>query len=186
MAGVDQQELLSPGASRLGGSDTGFPPIADGRADTLILGSMPSRESLRLQQYYGHPRNAFWGIIGRLFGVARDAPYADRSAALLANQLALWDVLESCSRPGSLDSAIRSESIVVNDFKALFERCPAISQVFFNGAKAETEFRRRVLPQLERAQGLALRRLPSSSPAMASLSFDQKLEQWSVLVRNPR
>ena len=160
--------------------DVGFPPIADAHARTLILGSMPSRQSLRLRQYYAHPRNAFWRIIGSLYRLPEAADYQQRGQALLTQGIALWDVLASCRRPGSLDADIDKDSIVVNDFAAFFEQHPGITRVFFNGARAEAEFERRVVPTLASVRPLR-RRLPSTSPANAGLSFEEKLSQWSVI-----
>ena len=96
----------------------GFPPIADRRARVLILGSMPSEASLAANEYYAFRHNQFWRIAGEITGVPRDAPYARRTAALRRCRIALWDVVASCVRPGSLDSAIREDSIRVNDFAA--------------------------------------------------------------------
>jgi len=160
----------------------GFPPIANPRAHSLILGSMPGVESLRQQQYYANPNNTFWRIVQRLYGIPLNSAYEQRSSALREQRLALWDVLKHCRREGSLDSAIRSDSIITNDFAAFFEQHPGIQRVFFNGAKAEQEYLRRVLPALPTEfQTISLLRLPSTSPANARLSFDDKLQQWMVL-----
>ena len=160
----------------------GFPPICRADAHTLILGSMPSRESLRRQRYYAHPRNAFWPIMTALFGL--DAvDYAERASELSRCGVAVWDVLQACIREGSLDSDIDDQSIVINDFAAFFGQHPRIRRVFFNGAKAEEVYRRHVLPELaEPARSLALRRLPSTSPANAGMSLEQKREAWSIIL----
>jgi len=160
----------------------GFPPVADARARVLILGSIPSAESLRRREYYGHPRNAFWPLMARPFWEGRELPYPARCTALREQRVALWDVLRSCVRPGSLDGNIRGDSERANDFAAFFAAHPGIEAVFFNGAKAEQSFRRRVLPELAAAPA-ELRRLPSTSPAMAALRFEQKLELWTALRR---
>lgn len=158
----------------------GFPPIADDRAVILILGSMPSEESLRKQEYYGHPRNAFWKIMAQLFEFEQTSSYAKRGAALKQNRIAVWDVLQACERQGSLDSAIVDSSITENNFADFFQRHPKITRVFFNGAKAEKEFIKRVLPTLtEKQKAFEYQKLPSTSPAMASLSYDEKLLEWS-------
>ncbi|MGF1547826.1 MAG: DNA-deoxyinosine glycosylase [Thiotrichales bacterium] len=160
----------------------GFPPIADSAATILVLGSMPGAESLRQNAYYAHPRNAFWPIMGRLLGFDPAATYVERTAALTHAGVALWDVLRACERSGSLDARIIDASIVVNDFAKFFQRHPRIDRVFFNGARADQEFRRRVLPLLPaRGEALALHRLPSTSPALAQLSFEQKLAAWRTL-----
>jgi hypoxanthine-DNA glycosylase len=156
----------------------GFPPIADRRARVLILGSMPSEASLAARQYYAHRHNQFWRIVGEICGVAHDAPYAVRQAALRRRRIALWDVLASCVRPGSLDSAIREDSIRVNDFAAFLAAHPSIRRVCFNGHKAESAWRRRVLPALPAARKLEYRLLPSTSPAHAGMSYRAKLRIW--------
>ncbi|MFN2310229.1 MAG: DNA-deoxyinosine glycosylase [Gammaproteobacteria bacterium] len=159
---------------------SGFPPIADAQATTLILGSMPGEQSLRANQYYANRHNAFWRIMGCLFGFAPDTPYAARTRVLLQQRIALWDVIQGCERPGSLDSAIDGQSIVANDFGGFYSSHPQIQRVFFNGLKAEQEYAKRVLSGLpDSARGIVYLRLPSTSPAMAMLSFEQKLSAWS-------
>lgn len=115
-----------------------------------------------------------------------DAPvetYAQRKALIRANDIALWDVLQSCDRAGSLDGGIRKESIVVNDFCAFLATHASIEHVFFNGGMAATEFRRRVLPVLppEISSRLTLTQLPSTSPALATKNFRQKLAVWGAV-----
>lgn len=155
---------------------TSFPPIVAPDAKVLILGSMPGVASLRAQQYYAHPRNAFWPIVTELFDTGPLDTYGKRRTAILENQLALWDVLQSCVRPGSLDSEIRTDTETPNDFPGLFRASPGIAHVFFNGGKAEKSFNKHVLPTLDTPP--ATTRLPSTSPAMAALNFDQKLDAW--------
>jgi double-stranded uracil-DNA glycosylase len=154
-----------------------FPPIANAQATRLILGSMPSAASLAAGQYYAHPQNAFWRIMGELLGFAPDAPYAERVRALLHARIAVWDVLQFCERSGSLDSAIRRDSEVANDFATFFREHPAVTHVFFNGSAAEVCFRRHCA-DLNGIQAWRFQRLPSTSPAHASLRFDAKLEAW--------
>jgi hypoxanthine-DNA glycosylase len=149
-----------------------FPPIIGTGARTLILGTMPGVLSLRHQQYYAHPRNAFWRITGEVFGFAADAPYDDRVDALVANRVAVWDVLEECRRVGSLDSAIETDGVVANDFGALFAAHPDIDRVLFNGAAAERKFLR-----LVGAPPVPHQRLPSTSPAR-TLRYADKLAAW--------
>ncbi|MCK9200496.1 MAG: DNA-deoxyinosine glycosylase [Gallionella sp.] len=162
-----------------------FPPIADERARILILGSMPGRESLRANQYYAHPRNAFWPIMGEIAGAMPALPYEQRTLKLRAAGIALWDVLASCIRPGSLDADIAPDSIHPNDFAAFFEKHPHIERVYFNGTMAEHSFRKHVLPHLDHLP-LQLERLPSTSPANASLRFEQKLEAWKTILEGER
>lgn len=159
-----------------------FSAMAGPDARVLVLGSMPGAKSLQLQQYYGHPHNAFWKIMGQLFGFdAAAMPYAQRLAALQAHGVALWDVLASCERAGSLDSAIVDDSIVANDFAAFFAAHPAIQRVCFNGAKAESVFRRHVLPQLVTPHAIDYVRLPSTSPAHAGMPLAAKLAAWECV-----
>lgn len=155
-----------------------FPPVASPGCRLLILGSMPGEASLRAGQYYAHPRNAFWPIMGALCGAGPALEYQQRLARLQAAGIALWDVLQRCTRAGSLDSAIRDE--VGNDFPAFFAAYPGIKRVFFNGAKAEAAFARHAAPALSH-RGLATVRLPSTSPAHASLGLEAKCRAWSVI-----
>jgi len=148
----------------------------------LILGSMPGRESLRQQRYYAYARNGFWPIMTDLFQLTGER-YEDKVVQLTQRKVAVWDVLKACFRSGSLDSEIDGKSIVTNDFASFYHDHPAITRVFFNGAKAESIYRRHVLPGLKGAAGsLELRRLPSSSPAHAALTREQKREAWRVLL----
>ncbi|MGV0789122.1 DNA-deoxyinosine glycosylase [Mycolicibacterium sp. XJ2] len=151
----------------------GLPPIVGDDAHTLILGNMPSVISLAAQRYYDNPRNAFWRIMGDVFGFAADARYEQRCTALTAHGIAAWDVLHSCQREGSLDSAVRPESMVPNDFQRFFDEHRGIEVVLFNGAAAEKNFTRLV----NVADGLRYRRLPSTSPAQ-TMPFADKFTIW--------
>lgn len=153
-------------------------PIASIQARVLILGSMPGAESLAKQQYYAHPRNAFWPIMAAMCGFAEDLPYAARLQAIQSSGFALWDVLAYCERQGSLDSAIRNEQ--PNDFNAFLRVHSHIQLCTFNGAKALQSFRRLVLPQLT-VPPPALLALPSTSPAHAAMSFAQKQQLWQQI-----
>jgi double-stranded uracil-DNA glycosylase len=174
-----------------------FPPRSDARARVLILGSMPGVASLEAVQYYAHPRNAFWRIIESLLGIDHRLAYKDRLQNLIDKRVALWDVLQSCTRPGSLDADIRRASEVPNDFASFLADHPQLHTIFFNGRKAEQVFKSKALPDLlkrdshlqSRMDGTALLALPSTSPAMASLNFAGKLERWKVVAiaaRTPR
>jgi double-stranded uracil-DNA glycosylase len=154
-----------------------FAPVASRNARLLILGSMPGEASLKAGQYYAHPRNAFWPILLQLLRLEANAPYAERLEALRRSGIALWDVLQSCRRSGSLDSAIEPKSVVVNDFAAFFARHSHISQVCFNGAAAERCYQQHVLPKV-RHLPLTYVRLPSTSPAHAALSPARKAAAW--------
>ena len=155
-----------------------FAPVCAPEATVLILGSMPGAASLRAGEYYAHPRNGFWPIMGELCGAGRELPYAERLLKLKAAGVALWDVLQSCEREGSLDTAIDDKTSVANDFEAFFRLLPRVRRVFFNGAKAEQCFRRQVLGKQAIPEGLVLMRLPSTSPAHAGVSLAGKLEAW--------
>ena len=155
-----------------------FPPVADpATAHTLILGSMPGVASLAAGRYYAHPRNQFWPIMGALFGAGPELPYEARLQALMRAGIALWDVLESCQRPGSLDADIDLRSAQANDFVEFFAAHPGIRRVAFNGGTAERLFRRDIVPQL---RPLELIRLPSTSPAHAGLPAERKLAAWQA------
>jgi len=155
----------------------GLPPMAGDDARVLILGSFPSEASLRAQQYYAHPRNQFWAVVEALFGIARDDPYARRCRQLAARGVAVWDVIGRCRRRGSLDSAIRD--VEVNDFAAFYRRHPRMEAVFFNGAEAERRYRRLVDATVGEAPAGV--RLPSTSPANATISLAGKIDQWRVV-----
>jgi len=157
-----------------------FPPVVDQNARVLILGSIPGKASLEAGQYYAHPRNQFWPIMAELLGSSSLSDYAAKIRMLLDARIALWDVMKSCYRPGSLDTAIAKETIVANDFQGFFGAHPHIRHVFFNGVAAEQAFCRLVLPELN-GDTLTLQRLPSTSPAHAALSCQQKLQNWHVI-----
>jgi len=158
-----------------------FPPIAGRNARVLVLGSMPGRASLAARRYYAHPHNAFWRIVGELLGLDPAAPYQARVRALKAARIALWDVLHSCVREGSLDARIEEE--LANDFAAFFRRHPGITKVVFNGAKAEASYRRHVLPALG-ATRLRYSRLPSTSPAHAGMTYARKRRAWRTVLKS--
>ena len=157
----------------------GFPPIADAHGRVLVLGSLPGVKSLERREYYAQPYNAFWRIMGELFGAGPALPYPARLVQLRLHGVAVWDVLAAGEREGSLDSSIVPESIVVNDFNAFFERHRQLRLICFNGNTAARLFARKVLPGLEPTWAAIERRaLPSTSPAYASLRFEQKLVRW--------
>jgi TDG/mug DNA glycosylase family protein len=160
-----------------------FEPIADFNAEILILGSMPGKESLAAGQYYANRRNAFWKIMSDLFEFDPNASYEARLQALKTARIALWDVLQSCTRVGSLDSNIDTGSITVNDFRSFFRTHDKIQAVFFNGAMAESAYRRYVSP-IVGSLSVSYMRLPSTSPAHASLSYEQKLHAWRVALNS--
>lgn len=159
-----------------------FAPIADENAEVLILGSMPGLASLTANQYYAHPQNAFWRIIAELLQFDATSPYPTKIQALKSARIALWDVLQSCSREGSLDAKIENDTHTANDFQTFFSTHKKITRIFFNGAKAEECFKRYGLQKFAGSAVIYLR-LPSTSPANASLSFAQKLDAWRELLR---
>lgn len=167
----------------------GFKPVIDQYSHVLILGSMPSEESLRRQEYYANPRNQFWRIMEILFsseniaeGIEQsdygrgDISYAQKLEIILRNQLALWDVIAACEREGSLDSNIRSPE--PNAFAELFIQYPNLHFVAFNGQKAFDIYRRKVGLNLK--EGLIYQPLSSTSPAN-TMSLERKVEEWKIL-----
>lgn len=159
-----------------------FPPIAGEHTKILILGSMPGEASLLAQQYYAHPRNAFWPIMTKWLGIPLETPYLAKVAALRTSPIALWDVLKSCKRLGSLDSKIQADTQTINDFQTFFSLHRKITHVFFNGGKAEICFKRYVLPLNNFAESTLIR-LPSTSPANARLSLEEKCQIWHREIR---
>jgi len=157
----------------------GFAAVARDDAEILILGSMPGVKSLQQQQYYAHPQNSFWYIIQKILNVTEIESYQQRLELLQKNRIALWDVLQQCIRSGSLDSAIKSNSIIANNFLDFFQINKQIRSVFFNGARAEQEYRKHVLPEVVQIYPeINYKRLPSTSPAMATMNREQKLVVW--------
>ena len=149
----------------------GLPPAIGPHCALLVLGSFPGVASLQAQQYYGHPRNHFWPLVGRLLQLDLVAmPYAQRLAAAQARGLGLWDVYARCQRVGSLDADIRQA--VLNDLQGLPQRAPGLRVLAHNGGESARARRH------TEALGLPVLRLPSSSPANASWSFDRKLQAW--------
>lgn len=153
----------------------GLPPLL--RADTrlIILGSFPSVASLAAGQYYAHPRNHFWAILGQLWNLPLPAwDYAQRVAALHAHGVGLWDVYAECERMGSLDSDIRAPRL--NDLGSLRVRCPALRAIAHNGGESWRQARH------TRGLGLPVERLPSSSPANARWSLARKIAAWGAVL----
>lgn len=158
----------------------GFPPIIGPRPRMLILGSLPSQRSIQTGQYYANPQNAFWKIMGDLFGAGPDKPYRKRTEALVSRQIAVWDVLASSERPGSMDSNIVRETAKANDFDALLVREPDIKLICFNGQVAAKFFQKLVTPSIRKTNsGVNFVTLPSSSPAYAAMNYADKLKSWS-------
>lgn len=159
-----------------------FVPIETGDARILVLGTMPGAESLRQRQYYAHPRNQFWKIVGSLLNFDPTDSYTTRVTALKKARVAFWDVLKSCTRATSLDSDIDEASAYPNDFEAFFTKHPDVRRVFFNGAAAEKLFQKCVRVSPDILERLQFSRLPSTSPANASLSLENKKDAWRALL----
>lgn len=161
----------------------GLAPVYADSARVLVLGSMPGARSLQAQAYYAHPRNAFWPIMAELFGFSNELSYLQRLERLRDNRVALWDVIGRCRRQGSLDQKVEPESIVPNDFARLFEACPKIELVAFNGRLAEQSYERYVLPDLPgELADIRRLRLPSTSPAHAAMNFERKRDAWRAVL----
>ena len=156
----------------------GLPPVLSANTRVLVLGSFPGVASLRAQQYYGHPQNHFWKILGALWALPLPAmPYAERVEALQAHGLGVWDVYGACEREGSLDADIRNAEL--NDFSVVRWHCPKLGAIAHNGTES---FRH---AHHTEKLGVPVYKLPSTSPANASWSFDRKLAAWSeVLLRH--
>ena len=151
----------------------GLAPVLDANTRLIVLGSFPGVASLRAQQYYGHPRNHFWPILAALWGTDLvAATYPQRLAEARRRSLGLWDVYASCRREGSLDSAI--EQARLNDLASLRQRAPGLRAIVHNGGESARAMAR------TRALGVAVLRLPSTSPANASWSFERKLAAWQA------
>lgn len=163
------------------GDVSSFKPIAGRSARILILGSMPGEASLKANQYYAHRQNSFWKIMAELTGVPPTDSYEQRTAGLTAIGVALWDVLESCTRQGSLDSRIVRATARANDFAGFFSRHQSIEVICFNGAVAEREYRRHVLPLDLQIEARRIR-LPSTSAAHASMTFQEKSAAWRAVI----
>ena len=159
-----------------------FEPIIGHEPRALILGSMPGIASLEAVQYYAHPRNAFWPIMGELFDFDHAIDYGLRIRQIEVLPIILWDSLKACYRPGSLDASIDDATAEANDFPLLLRQHPGIRAILFNGATSEKYFRKLALPLLPQADRIDLIRMPSTSPANAGMSFEQKLAAWRRLL----
>jgi TDG/mug DNA glycosylase family protein len=159
-----------------------FPPIESRMSRVLILGTMPGRVSLREGQYYAHPQNLFWRIVGAMVGFDPASPYEDRVLCVESAGIAIWDVLKTCTREGSLDSDIVGLSAVPNDIPAFLVAHPRIHRICFNGAKAEALYARHVRPRLRASPAIHYLRLPSTSPANASIPWPAKLQAWQAIL----
>jgi hypoxanthine-DNA glycosylase len=159
----------------------GFEPVVGEDPRVLVLGTVPSVKSLELRQYYGNPCNVFWRLMLELLGAGSGVDYDKRVQLLKQSRIALWDVLASAERPGSLDARIVRSSEIPNDIAAFLRRHPSITHVFLNGSKAVELFERHCGPKFQ-GSGVSVVRLPSTSPANASQSCQAKLEVWRQVV----
>ena len=161
-----------------------FDPVVSAGAWALVLGSMPGQRSLADAQYYAHPRNLFWPIMGTLVGAGPDLPYDERLATLRAEGIILWDVLARCERPGSLDASIVRASEVPNPIGPLLVAQPDVRVIACNGGAAHQLLRRHVLPGLDDAVRARVHvlALPSTSPANAAMPAEERLRAWSQLL----
>jgi len=153
----------------------GFRPVSRAGARVLILGSLPGAESLKKGQYYAKKQNSFWKIMSVLMGFPPELPYKERLNCLMNNGIALWDVCASARRKGSLDADIKSEKF--NDFVSFFKKHKHIKLICFNGRTAEEKFRKGILPEIP-DRIFEFQSLPSTSPAYAGMSYNQKLARW--------
>ncbi len=154
------------------------------RARILLLGTMPGTASLNQNQYYGHPQNKFWKFMELIFGISRSLPYAERTKQLTQRGIVLWDVIHQCSREGSLDSAIKDDTIKSNNFPYLFQQYPQLKAIFFNGQNAARYYKKLVLPIINKAHSnLPQFMLPSTSPANARTPRYDQLEKWKIIVK---
>ena len=150
---------------------TGLPPVIARTTRLVVLGSFPGAASLAARQYYAHPRNHFWPILSALWGIELPAlPYPERLAVLCRRGLGLWDVYAACRRDGSLDTSI--EDAAPNDLASLPLRAPRLQAIAHNGGESARSM------CTTRTLGLPVYRLPSTSPANASWSFERKLQAW--------
>jgi double-stranded uracil-DNA glycosylase len=155
-----------------------FDAVESPVARVLILGTLPSVKSLERGEYYAHPRNSFWWIMGNLCGASPELAYEDRLLHLRNSGIALWDVCRSAERSGSSDAKILIESVQLNDFRSFFDNHPLIEAIYFNGQPAEKLFRAKVLPMLTDMRPIPRRVLDSTSPACARITRDEKLARW--------
>lgn len=160
----------------------GLPAQLNADCRVLVLGSMPGVASLQAAQYYAHPRNRFWPLMGVLYGIDATLPYPDRVRALNATGVGVWDVIGQCERRGSLDASIVRGSEVPNALGALIDGLPALRAIACNGGTAYRAFQRFIAPGLgERAQALPVCALPSTSPANAAWPLPRLAQAWQPL-----
>tara|TARA_R110002072_G_scaffold1130_10_gene9469 strand:+ start:40370 stop:40888 length:519 start_codon:yes stop_codon:yes gene_type:complete len=158
--------------------ESGFKPLLGEAPKVLILGTMPSVQSLKTQQYYGHPRNAFWWIMSELCGFDNALSYSEKVSLILKHNIAVWDVIASCYRPGSLDSKIDQNTVTLNCLSELLEKYPSIQLIAFNGQAAEKLYKKFIDENDWQGDKVIL---PSTSPANAALTKENKLIKWLMI-----
>lgn len=151
-----------------------FAPIISTTSRILILGSVPGVKSLEMQQYYAHPQNQFWKIVFELIGEDFSKDYETRIETIRKNNIALWDVIDTCEREGSLDTKIRNEEH--NDITKILNDHPSISVIFCNGQKSFKNLKKILGEESE----IPVFVLPSTSP-LHTISFDKKLKEWEII-----
>ncbi len=159
-------------------ADKGFLPIVGEQPKVLVLGSMPSQRSLQHQQYYGHPQNAFWWLMSQLFEFDVALPYDARVEIVKRCGVAIWDVVHEAVRPGSMDADIQESALVTNDFSVFMAQHSSIRVLLFNGQASQKLFKKHVAGEFDLPQLV----LPSTSPAYAAMSRDEKLSQWRQIL----
>lgn len=169
---------MTPPLHRTPGISCGLPPVTGPRPRVLILGSFPSMLSLAHGEYYGNPVNRFWGVMEELFGISAKLPYPERSRLLTQEGIALWDVISSCSRPGSADSRIKNP--VKNDIAGFIHNHPSVRLVALNGSTAGRLYHRSA-----GVEGLPSVILPSTSPANARITFEEQVKAWGIVRITP-
>lgn len=157
----------------------GFRVISRPDARILVLGTLPGVRSLACGEYYAHPQNRFWMIVGEVLGFDPLEPYRSRISRLLDHRISLWDVCAAAQRPGSLDASIRTATVLPNDFSVFFAGHPEIVRVCFNGQQAAKLFQRLVRDSLPPDLRCEWVTLPSTSPANASVSLPEKRRAWA-------
>lgn len=168
MEGNDQARLV----------DQGFQAILGESPTVLILGTMPSVQSLKSQQYYGHPRNAFWWIMAQICQFDAQLNYSERVEYIKTKHIAVWDVIAACHRPGSLDSRIDQQSVIANPLADFFKVNSELKLLVFNGQAAAKLFSKFFGAEAWFGETLIL---PSTSPANAAMTKEQKLERWRAI-----
>jgi len=164
---------------------TGLDPIAGQDPKVLILGSMPGKTSLRLQKYYAHSQNSFWFIMGEICRAKAELSYPERTSRLTKVGIALWDVLKTCEREGSLDNHILKHTEVPNDFNGFLQHYPTVEIICFNGQEAARSFEKLVMPMLvtDLREKIKLITLPSTSPANTAVSKIEKVTVWTETIK---